>query len=95
VVSPNVILVVFVWLFWVLLATVFNAWGWIVGRRSGGPSLLPVLLVYPPAAIGVGVAINYAASPWGTWLILGLHLTWVSLAILLAWFRVAPDNNAR
>jgi hypothetical protein len=78
-VTPNDYLFAFVVIFWLAVFGWVKVSNWRAGKRWGdGPSLIPVIPTIPAAAFVLGWAVNAVASPWGLWVVVGLHATFVA-----------------
>jgi hypothetical protein len=85
----NLSLLVFVVGFWALFAIGIKYSNWRAGKRwHDGPSLVPVIPMLPILAILVGAAINFFASPWGLWTVIGLHVG----LLMYGLFAMRPHN---
>ena len=79
----------FVVVFWALFAASVKYSNWRAGKHwHDGPSLVPTIPMLPILAILVGVAINFFASPWGLWIVVGLHMG----VLLYGLFALRPHD---
>lgn len=73
-IKANARLVLFLIVFWGLLAVGIKFSNWWHGKRwSDGPALFPVIRMIGVAAGIIGWLVNYFASPWGIYCIAGLY----------------------
>lgn len=73
--TANLALWVFIVAFWFTIWAAIKISHLLAGRPlSDGPSLIPVVIVYPIVAFVLGAAINYFLTPWGTIAIIIHHL---------------------
>lgn len=95
--SANSGLVLFLFAFWGIFIAAVTLSNWRAGKRwSDGPSLIPVIPIFPVVAGSVGWFVNLTASPWGSWGIAGLHVGWLVVSLTLIWLHQlrAKGNDA-
>lgn len=80
---PNVVCFAFVYIFWTLLWGLVSVGKWIDGRSlDDGPSMMPLILVFPVVFPAIAAAINFVVAPYGTIAVIVMHLGYIP-AILL------------
>jgi hypothetical protein len=92
--TSNQLLLWFIGGFWVLLYCALkldNLWR---GRRfSDGPSLIPVVPIFPIVGLGIGAVLNYAMSPWGTVAVIVLHVGVLGFALIGIWMHPSKPSK--
>lgn len=82
--TANQTLLVFTVAFWVLLSAVIKVSNIVQGRRfSDGPSLIPVIPIFPLLALSIGMVANRFISPFGTVVIVIAHVGWIGFATIM------------
>lgn len=84
--TPDSVLLVFVILFWAVLAIATKLQQVHAGRSfADGPSLFPIVPMLVIVSLLIGMAINRWLPPYGTATVLTLHISglFVSLVLLL------------
>jgi hypothetical protein len=76
--TPYNSLIPFTFCFWVVAWASIKLSNLLAGRPlSDGPSLLPLILVFPPATLLLGVALNWIYPYLGTAIVICSHVAYI------------------
>jgi hypothetical protein len=81
--TANQLLLWFVVGFWVLLYSALKFENFLRGRKfSDGPSLVPLVPLFPFVALGLGAVLNHTKTPRGTIIVIALHVGFLAFGLI-------------
>ena len=93
--TANQCLLLFVIVFYSGLVVAVKVSNWRAGKLwSDGPSLIPIIPLFPAAALLVGWLVNLAAAPWGSWGVAVFHVGGLVAGLFVVSRRPAPKLAA-